>query len=71
MNRDSLRLWRASAAGIISRVSALLRATLREIFDENAYDRFLSRRGLVTSRDSYAAFLRESHAERTRRPRCC
>jgi hypothetical protein len=50
---------------------ALLRATLREIFDESAYTRFLERRGLASSREAYAEFLREGQAARERHPRCC
>jgi hypothetical protein len=45
--------------------------TLREIFDENAYARFLARQGTRPSRKSYADFLRENEATRARRPRCC
>ena len=45
--------------------------TLREIFDENAYARFLAREGAAASRESYAAFLRENETARARRPRCC
>ena len=43
----------------------------REIFDENAYARFLSRHGMTNSRESYALYLRESNTTRERRPRCC
>lgn len=50
---------------------ALVLATLREIFDENAYARFLSRHDLVPSRQSYQAFQRENTYARERRPRCC
>jgi hypothetical protein len=50
---------------------ALLWATLREIFDESAYTRFLSRTRTVSSREAYAAFCREYDAARARRPRCC
>ena len=50
---------------------ALLLATLHEIFDESAYQRFLHREGLAVSRASYAAFLRETQISRERRPRCC
>ena len=49
----------------------LLLETLREIFDENAYLRYLAREGAVPSRESYAAFLRENETARARRPRCC
>jgi hypothetical protein len=49
----------------------LLIAILREIFDENAYARFLAREGLASSRAAYSAFLRERAALAERRPRCC
>ncbi len=51
--------------------TALVLATLREIFDESAYTRFLAREGLQSSSKNYAAFLREHHAQRARRPKCC
>ena len=54
-----------------TRARRLLLAILREIFDENAYARFLARRGLSPSRASYASFLAESRELRERRPRCC
>jgi hypothetical protein len=50
---------------------AILVATLREIFDESSYERFLRREGLAVSRASYAAFQREAQAASARRPRCC
>jgi len=46
-------------------------AALREIFDEAAYARFLSRVGMVSSSESYAAFRREFEEVKTRRPKCC
>ena len=46
-------------------------ATLREIFDENAYARYLARTGTVTSRAAYAGFLAERRAAEQRRIRCC
>ena len=49
----------------------VLIATLREIFDEAAYARFLTRRGLVSSRAAYSEFLREHAVAKARRPRCC
>ncbi len=49
----------------------LLRAALREIFDEAAYQRFLARAGMGASQASYAEFLREHEAAKSRRPRCC
>ena len=49
----------------------VLVATLREIFDENAYARYLARTGSVTSRESYGAFLAERRAAELRRVCCC
>jgi len=46
-------------------------AALREIFDENAYSRFLHRHNLKHSRNSYRAFVRENAGRRERRARCC
>jgi hypothetical protein len=55
----------------VSRFGYLLLATLREIFEESAYERFLKRRGLASSRQAYAAFLHETQHVRERRARCC
>lgn len=49
----------------------VLIATLREIFDESAYARFLNQRHLVSSRAAYAAFRQEHEVTKARRPRCC
>ena len=49
----------------------LFLATLREIFDEAAYDRFLCRKQMAVSPASYAAFLQEFEEAKTRRPKCC
>jgi hypothetical protein len=46
-------------------------ATLREIFDEAAYARFLSRTGIESSSFAYAEFRRESDEAKMRRPKCC
>jgi hypothetical protein len=46
-------------------------ATLREIFDEAAYARFLDRAGIVSSREAYAAFRREFEDAKVRRLKCC
>jgi hypothetical protein len=51
--------------------TALLLATLREIFDESAYTRFLARHGMPSSPSSYASFLREQEMIKARRPKCC
>ena len=48
-----------------------LRATLREIFDESAYDRFLRRTSFPPSRESYRAFMREKEAGISQSPKCC
>ena len=50
---------------------SLLLAVLREIFDENAYARFLTREQLSPSRVAYHCFLKECEAQRRHRPRCC
>lgn len=46
-------------------------ATLREIFDESAYDRFLFRTGQTRSVASYREFLKETETALARKPRCC
>jgi hypothetical protein len=53
------------------RALQLLRATLREIFDESAYQRFLTRSELNSSRASYALFLKEQEIRKARQPKCC
>jgi hypothetical protein len=55
----------------IRQVVEIVVAALREIFDESAYARFLARRSLASSPQSYAAFLREQDLTKARRPRCC
>jgi hypothetical protein len=49
----------------------ILMATLREIFDEAAYTRFLNRAGMASSSEAYAAFRREFEEVKVRRPKCC
>jgi hypothetical protein len=51
-----MKLWRT------------VRAMLREIFDETAFERYCAREGVARSREAYAEFLRESKAPRVR---CC
>ncbi len=46
-------------------------ATLREIFDESAYIRFLTRHGMSSGPSAYAAFLHEQEGIKARRPKCC
>jgi hypothetical protein len=49
----------------------LMLATLREIFDENAYQRFLLRTSSEPSVESYGKFVHERDAAMAKRPRCC
>jgi hypothetical protein len=49
----------------------VLLATLREIFDENAYQRFLLRTGSTASVQSYRAFQHEREAMVATKPKCC
>ena len=73
MRRGSVR--RGSVRRSIGRRIALLietlAAILREIFDESAYARFLTTKGLISSRAAYAEFIHETEHARARRPRCC
>jgi hypothetical protein len=55
----------------IARPFRVLLATLREIFDEAAYQRFLTRGKVASSPAAYADFLREGETAKARRPRCC
>jgi hypothetical protein len=49
----------------------LLLSTVREIFDESAYARFLARHSISSCPNAYAAFLREHETAKARRPKCC
>ncbi len=53
------------------RASRILLEALREIFDENAYARFLRRTQAASSPAAYAAFCRERESAQARRPKCC
>lgn len=55
----------------LSKTVQILRATLREIFDEAAYERFLQRTQMASSAKAYAAFRQEFEESKTRRPKCC
>jgi hypothetical protein len=48
----------------------ILISTLREIFDEAAYTRFLERTQMASSPSAYAAFWRERE-NNAPKPRCC
>jgi hypothetical protein len=62
---------RQQCARVFLQVLALMLATVREIFDESAYQRFLSQRQLGSSPAAYALFLREQETHRARQPKCC
>jgi hypothetical protein len=55
----------------VRQIATTMVAMLREIFDESAYSRFLSRHGLISGATAYAKFLREQENIKARRPRCC
>jgi hypothetical protein len=52
-------------------VLRIILTALLEIFDENAYERFLSRTHSRRSTASYREFLLEREAATARKPRCC
>jgi hypothetical protein len=49
----------------------ILLATLREVFDESAYERFLLRTKSLRSHESYRDFMSERERSAARNPRCC
>lgn len=54
------------------KVLQLLLSALREIFDENAYQRFCARHGLAPGRVAYRLFLRGENALPEKpRIKCC
>jgi len=48
-----------------------IRAVLREVFEEAAYERFCAREQIGVSRESYARFLQETDRARQHKVRCC
>ncbi len=66
LQKGSVLVWKP-LCGVFRTVLA----TLREIFDENAYDRFLVRTCAARSVESYREFLHEREAVILRKPRCC
>jgi hypothetical protein len=60
-----------SVPAVTRKVMHTLRAALREIFDESAYDRFLWKTSATRSAASYRAFTQERDAAMMKRPRCC
>lgn len=57
--------------GVIVSVARIIIATLREIFDEAAYTRFLQRHQISSSPQAYGSFLRERESAVAQRVRCC
>jgi hypothetical protein len=49
----------------------LLMGLLRELSDENAYQRFLAKRGTQPSKEEWRLFIDGRHAARFRRAKCC
>ena len=60
-----------SATAFLRNVMETIRAALREVFDESAYDRFLLRTRASRSVASYRDFARERDAAMLKKPRCC
>jgi hypothetical protein len=54
----------------LKQAARILMNTLREIFDEADYTRFLERTQMTSSPAAYAAFWRERETKRPK-PRCC
>lgn len=65
------RARRQAVLAAVARPWRLLVASLREIFDETAYRRFLDSTELQSSVGAYAAFQKENELAKSRRPRCC
>jgi Selenoprotein, putative len=55
----------------LRKAAAIVLDTLREIFDEAAYARYLDRHNLTSSPQAYENFWREREAVHARRTRCC
>jgi hypothetical protein len=53
------------------KAARIMMAMLREIFDEAAYERFLTRTQMRSSAKAYAAFRDEFEEAKTRKPKCC
>jgi hypothetical protein len=62
---------REAISNLTANLFGTMFAALREIFDEAPYARFLSRTGMESSSEAYAAFRREFEEAKVRRPKCC
>ncbi len=67
----SLKVMSLQTARRFIAAGKVLLAALREIFDEAAYSRFLSRTQMASSPRAYASFRDEFEEGKTRRPKCC
>jgi hypothetical protein len=56
---------------LLRRAGALLLALLRELADENAYQRHLAARGVAASAEEWRRFSTARLAARFERPKCC
>ena len=56
---------------LIKRAASLLVALLRELADENAYQRYLAARGLSPSPEAWRCFSTARLSARFERPKCC
>jgi len=69
-------IWPAELSSVSKRARPrraiqIILAIAREIFEESAYGRYLSRANMPSSPESYAAFRREYELMKARRPKCC
>jgi hypothetical protein len=54
------------------RFFGIIRAVLREVFEEAAYERFCAREKVAVTPESYAKFVRENGEARSKKVvRCC
>jgi hypothetical protein len=60
-----------SQLGAAAKAWKIFISVLREIFDENAYSRFLQRTNARRSVESYGEFVREREMTAAGRTRCC
>ena len=56
---------------LVQKAGRLLLALLRELADENAYQRYLVRRGASASPQEWRRFSNARLAARFERPKCC
>jgi len=69
IHRIAIR-YDAHGQGARMKILRILRAMLREIFEESAYQRFCQREGVAPGQESYASFLRQTNSSEAK-VRCC